>query len=125
MIERLLAAVVGLVILFAGAAKITGREEWKRQATAQSLWPIVVVVLPIAELVIGASLLVLPPNAFVLGIATLLLLIFTVFLFVMVATKSQVPCACFGARSTRPPSWRDVVRNLLLMLALFVAAALS
>lgn len=125
MLARLLAAGVGVVILFAGATKITGREEWKRQATAQSLWPVVVVTLPLAELVIGALLIVLKPHVLVLGVATLLLLIFTTYLFVMVATKSTVPCACFGARVTRPPSWRDIFRNVGLLLALFVSAAVS
>ncbi len=123
MVSRILAAVVGVVFLYAGAMKVTGFEQWKADARAQGLWPAVAFVLPAAELILGGALVVLEPNAFVFGLATLLLLVFTTFLMVMVMTGSQVPCACFGARFSRPPSWRHVLRNLGLMGALFVSAA--
>jgi hypothetical protein len=55
----------------------------------------------------------------------LLLVVFTSFLALQVTIKSQVPCACFGAHVNRPPSWRDVVRNLGLIALMFTAAALS
>ena len=74
---------------------------------------------------LGAALLVLQPVPIVLGLATLLLVVFTSFLAMQVLTKSQVPCACFGAHVNRPPSWRDVVRNLGLIALMFTAAALS
>lgn len=124
MISRILAAVVGAVILFAGASKITGFQQWKADARSQGLWPAVAYALPVIELVIGALLIVLTPTPFVLGVATLLMLIFTVYLMVMVATKSTVPCACFGAKFSRPPSGRDILRNVAMLLALFMSAAL-
>ncbi len=125
MLAHLLAACVGVVIAVAGAMKLVNRTQWNDDARAQDLWPVVVVTLPFAELVVGALLIALSPSALVLGIATLLLLIFTAFLVAQIATKSQVPCACFGSRSRRPPSFRDVMRNLGLMAVLFIAAALS
>lgn len=125
MTARVLAAIVGAVILFAGAAKATGFQQWKADARSQGLWPVIVYVLPGAELLIGALLIVLAPTPLVFGAATLLLLIFTTYLVVLVASGSTVPCACFGARFSRPPSWRDIVRNVALMAALFVAAVVS
>ena len=125
MLAHLLAASVGVVIAVAGAMKLVNRAQWQQDARAQHLWPAVTHGLPIAELVIGALLIGLTPSAQVLGIATLLLLIFTAFLVGQIATKSQVPCACFGSRSRRPPSGRDVLRNLALMMLLFISAALS
>lgn len=125
MLAHLLAASVGVVIAVAGAMKIVNRAQWQHDARAQDLWPVVIQGLPISELVIGALLIALAPSAQVLGIATFLLLIFTAFLVAQIATKSQVPCACFGSRSRRPPAWRDVLRNLALMVLLFISAALS
>jgi hypothetical protein len=125
MIARLCAAAVGVLIALAGAAKVTDYKQWKRDAHAQSVWPVVAVVLPPLELLLGALLIVLSPTPEVLGMATLLLLIFTAFLIAQIVTKSVVPCACFGSKSKRPPSMRDVGRNLAMMAMLFVAAVLS
>ena len=125
MLAHLLAAFVGVIIAVAGAIKLVNRTQWQQDARAQHLWPLVAHGLPFAELLIGGLLVGLTPSAFVLGVATLLLLIFTAFLVAQIATKSQVPCACFGSRSRRPPSTRDVLRNLGLMALLFISAALS
>jgi hypothetical protein len=123
-ISRLLAGVVGAVILFAGATKITGFKQWKADARSQGLWPVIAYSLPVIELFIGALLIVLTPTPVVLGLATLLVLIFTVYLAVLVASGSTVPCACFGAKFSRPPSGRDILRNCAMLIALFLSAAL-
>ena len=109
---RACAALVGAVLALAGAGKVISWNQWRANARQQHLWTIVAVALPPLELVLGASLLVLKPAATVLGLATLLLVVFTSFLALQVTMKSQVPCACFGAHVNRPPSWRDVIRNL-------------
>ena len=124
MISRLLAGLVGVVILFAGATKLTGFTQWKSDARTQGLWPAVAYALPVIELTIGALLIVLTPTPLVLGLASLLVLIFTVYLAVLVASGSTVPCACFGAKFSRPPSGRDILRNCAMLIALFVSAAL-
>ena len=125
MFARLCAAVVGVVLAYAGANKVTAFRQWQQDAKRQNVPAFIAYVLPILELVIGAALVALKPLPLVLGIATLLLLVFTVYLSAQVIGKSQVPCACFGARVVRPPSWRDVVRNLALIALLFVSALLS
>lgn len=122
---RLLAAGVGAVVAFAGANKVTGRRLWRAAYRAQGLPAAVGESVPAVELVLGVCLVVLPLNPIVLGATTFLLLVFTVFLAAQVAGRSTVPCACFGARSVRPPRWPDVLRNVALISALAVSAALA
>ena len=125
MIARLCAAIVGALIAVAGASKITDYKQWLIDAQAQHVWPVIARVLPPLELLLGALLVVLEPNPSVLGAATLLILVFTAFLIAQIASKSSVPCACFGSKSKRPPSARGVARNIAMMALLFVAAALQ
>ena len=125
MIARMCAAVVGALIAVAGATKITDYKQWLADARAQHVWPAVAIVLPPIELLLGALLIVLEPHPNVLGAATLLLLVFTAFLVAQIASKSVVPCACFGSKSKRPPSGRDVLRNIVMLAMLFIAAALQ
>jgi hypothetical protein len=125
MIAWLCAAVVGAFFAVAGALKIMGWSQWRTDAARQHLWPIAAIATPPMELLLGALLIVLRPSPVVLALSTLLLLVFTSFLAVQVLTKSSVPCACFGVRSTKPPSWKDVGRNALLLVLLFTSAALS
>ena len=122
---RICAAVVGATLALAGAGKFTSWNQWLTNARRQHLWKLVAIALPGIELLLGAALFVLKPAPIVLGLATLLLVVFTSILAMQVLTKSQVPCACFGAHVNRPPSWRDVVRNLGLIALMFTAAALS
>ncbi len=125
MISRLLAALVGVVFLVSGAGKATGFAQWKADARSQGLWIPVTYSLPVIELVLGGCLVVLEPNTVVFGLATVLLVVFTTYLTVMVLTGSTVPCACFGARFSRPPSWRHVMRNIALLAAVATAAAFA
>jgi hypothetical protein len=125
MISRICAALVGALIAVAGATKVTDYKQWLADAKAQHVWPIAAKLLPPIELLLGALLVVLTPNPTVLGAATLLLLVFTAFLAAQIASKSTVPCACFGSKGKRPPSGRDVVRNIAMMALLFTAAALQ
>ena len=122
---RICAAVVGATLALAGAGKFTSWNQWLSNARRQHLWKLVAISLPAIELLLGAALFVLKPAPIVLGLATLLLVVFTSFLALQVMTKSQVPCACFGAHVNRPPSWRDVLRNLALIALMFTAAAFS
>lgn len=122
MVSRILAALVGATLAVAGASKLLDFRGWMRDARAQAVWPVVACAVPPTEIVIGAALVALDPTPLTLGSATLLLLVFTAFLVASVAAGSTVPCACFGAVRRRPPSWRDVARNVVLLAALFVAA---
>lgn len=123
-LARLFAAAVGAVLAVAGASKLLDMASWRADARAQGVWPVVANVVPVVEVLLGALLVALAPSPVTLGAATLLLLVFTVFLVVSVAAGSTTPCACFGSVRRRPPGWRDVVRNFALMAALFASAVL-
>ncbi|MFM8794326.1 MAG: MauE/DoxX family redox-associated membrane protein [Acidimicrobiales bacterium] len=120
----LMAAPVGAAFAWAGANKVTDMRSWHAAARAQALPRSVATVVPVIEVLLGSALVVTRPVPVTLGAATVLLLVFTAFLAVQVATGSTVPCACFGARAARPPSGRDVARNLLMISALVASAAL-
>lgn len=124
-LSRVGAAAVGAVLALAGANKITAWKQWRDNAARQHLWTAVAFVVPMLELGLGAALIVLQPAPVTLGLATLLLVVFTSFLAMQVLAKSEVPCACFGARSNKPPTRRDVLRNLLMIAVLFLSASLS
>ena len=125
MLARVLAAAVGVLVAVAGANKVTDMGSWRSAAGAQGLPLPVAIVVPPVELLLGVCLVTLPVHPVVLGLTTLLLLVFTVFLAVQIAAKSEVPCACFGARTARPPRGVDLLRNLLMMTALLGAAVLA
>lgn len=125
MVARLFCAVVGAVLAFAGASKYTDFARWRSDAIRQGIAMPIAVTLPGVELVLGGWLVVAEPTPVPMAAATVLLLVFTVFLVVQVVTGSTAPCACFGARTSAPPSWRSVLRNLALIGALVFAAALS
>lgn len=125
MTARVLAGLVGAVLAYAGAAKLVSWSAWRSGVAMGSMSVPVRVGVPAAELILGAWLVVFEPSPLPLGLATLLLVVFTVYLSARVLSGSRAPCACFGATVSRPPAWRDVARNLLLVAALFAAAALS
>ena len=120
----LMAAAVGAAFAWAGANKITDMRSWHAAARAQSLPRPVATAVPVVEVLLGSALVVTTPTVATLGAATVLLVVFTAFLVVQVGTGSTVPCACFGVRAARPPSGRDVARNIVMIAALTVSAAL-
>jgi hypothetical protein len=51
-----------------------------------------------------------------------LLAAFTVVLVNAIVSGRRVPCRCFGGTSDTPVSWRDVVRNVWLLLLAIIAS---
>ncbi len=123
MIAWLLAALVGVVFLFAGVQKLMSWSAWRIDARAQGVPPRVAAVVPSIEVVLGVALIVLQPTAVVLGFALTVLASFTVHLVVRVRRGDKVPCGCFGSTRRVPPSWRDVWRNCVLMACLLLSLA--
>lgn len=122
---RLCAGVVGAVFAVAAASKFLGWARWLEDARQQGVPAKIAALVPPTELVLGVALIATPINAFTLGAATTLLLVFTAFIAVSVFAGRETPCACFGSSSRRAVSWRDVVRNCVLMTLLVVAAAMQ
>lgn len=120
---RLAAMAVGALLCWAGANKLADRPRWRASASRQGLPGTVTALLPWVELLLGAVLVGSRPMVWSLASATVLLVAFTAYLAVQVGTGASEPCACFGSRTSRPPRWRDVARNVAMIGALVLAAA--
>jgi len=108
-------ALVGLVLLVAGVAKLTSRS-WPEQAAALGAPPWSRRAVPLLEIALGAALLAGVPFAAVPALA--LLAAFTAFLVTALRRGVEAPCACFGSLRTRPVTWWSVGRNAALMALL-------
>ena len=72
-------------------------------------------VVPFVELVVGALLVAQIARRPVALVAAALLVGFTTLLVVRLVQGQRPPCACFGAWTTKPIGWRNVVRNAVLL----------
>jgi uncharacterized membrane protein YphA (DoxX/SURF4 family) len=114
--------ILGAVFLLSGILKISAPEKWRSQSAGLGVPPVVAAVVPLAESVVGALLVAQVERRIVALIAAALLVSFTILLVVRLAQGRRPPCACFGALTTKPIGWSNVLRNgVLLALAAFVA----
>lgn len=129
LLARLCAAVVGAVFAVAAAGKFLSMRGWITDARGQGIPRALAMVVPPLELVLGVGLVAMPAAstaaALVLGVSTTVLMVFTAFIVVSVASGRRSPCACFGSRSRREMSSRDVLRNIGLIALLACSAALQ
>ena len=118
------AVLLGVVFLVAGVMKLAAPQQWRAQSADLGVPSLVATVVPFVELILGALLVAQIARRQVAALAAALLVAFTVLLAVRLAQGRRPPCACFGAWSARPISWRDVVRNAgFLVLAAVVASS--
>ncbi len=117
-------AAVVLAVVFTAAAVSKLRD---RPATVRSFadlglaWPNTLAsMVPGSELVVAVVLLIEPGWGGVVSFG--LLAAFTVVLANAIVNGRRVPCRCFGGTSDSPVSWRDVVRNLWLLLLAVTAS---
>jgi uncharacterized membrane protein YphA (DoxX/SURF4 family) len=114
-------ALVGLVLLVAGAMKARDRS-WPDAARRFGLPRPAAIALPWLEVVLGA-LLVAQYGGRATALAALALLVaFTAVVVRHVARGDEVPCACFGALSTSAVSTRTIARNAVLVALAAVGA---
>jgi uncharacterized membrane protein YphA (DoxX/SURF4 family) len=111
----------GLALLAAGVAKIGHGRAWTAQAAANQVPTFVARAVPWLELTTGAAVVsgVGSPWPSVAGVA--LMAAFTVWIVVQLAADRHPPCACFGALSDAPLSWRHGARNAALIIVGIVA----
>ena len=119
----LFAAVVGVVFVFAGVRKMTSWSTWMADAAAQKVPSSIAMVVPVVEVMLGVTLIALRPTKVVIVTACAVLLAFTAHLVARIRRGDDVPCGCFGSTRRVPPSWRDVWRNVALMVCLMVSLA--
>ena len=113
---------LGAVFIVSGVTKITAAQQWRSQAADLGVSGLAVDALPFAELGIGALLVAQIARRPVAIVAGVVLLAFTTLLVVRLSQGRRPPCACFGALSSRPISWTNVIRNTaFIALAALVA----
>jgi uncharacterized membrane protein YphA (DoxX/SURF4 family) len=114
-------ALVGAVLLIAGTSKLANRSWQEREVAIGTPRWVLPFIAPV-EIVIGA-LMVVRFQRFVIGVAAFaLFVVFTLFLSLKWDERAGEPCNCMGVLSTRPASWRTMVRNALLIAGSLVAA---
>jgi hypothetical protein len=114
-------ALVGAVLIVSAVAKLSN-PKWKDREVAIGTPAWILPLLAPVELIIGV-LMVVRIQRFVIGVASAgLFLAFIVFLMMKWDERAGEPCNCMGMLSTRPASWRTIVRNAVLIAASFVAA---
>jgi hypothetical protein len=115
--------VLGFVFLVSGGAKIAAGPAWPEQAQGLGAPAIVVPVLPWAEIVLGAVLVMQLAPVVAPATALVVLGAFTALIVRRLSQGRHPPCACFGAWSAKPLGPGHVARNagfmVLGVLALF------
>ena len=116
-----MAALVGVIFIFAGVQKFIARDMWPTQAKRLGAPSFAIPTVPYVEVVLGSLLIAGIAANIVLGASIVALSSFTVLLTLRLAAGDRPPCACLSFRSIKPIGWNNIVRNFL-MLALLVAA---
>ena len=116
-----MAALVGVIFIFAGVQKFIARDLWPTQAKRLGAPSFAIPTVPYVEVVLGSLLIAGIGVNIVLVASIVALSSFTVLLTLRLAAGDRPPCACLSFRSTKPIGWNNIVRNFL-MLALLVAA---
>ncbi len=114
--------VLGAVFVVSGVTKIAAPSQWRAQSADLGVPGALATVLPFLELAVGALLVAQLARTLAATVAAVLLVAFTVLLVVRLSQGRRPPCACFGALTTKPIGWGNVVRNaIFLVLAVVVA----
>lgn len=119
------ALIVAAVLAVAAVAKLRRPAETERDFADLGLPAASTLarLVPAAELVVAALLVILPGWGGVVAFG--LLALFTANLAVVVRSGRLVSCACFGAASRAPVSARHLVRNGALLVLCLVAATID
>jgi uncharacterized membrane protein YphA (DoxX/SURF4 family) len=113
---------LGAVFVVSGILKVAGPREWHAESSALGVPRAVAMVVPAIELLIGAMLVAQIARRPVAACAGALLVAFTTLLVVRLRQGRRPPCACFGALTTKPIGWGNVVRNAAFFAVAVVVA---
>ena len=114
--------VLGAVFIVSGVTKIASPAQWRTQSADLGVPAPVATVVPFLELAVGALLVSQLARSLAALVAGVLLIAFTILLVVRIAQGRRPPCACFGALSTKPIGWGNVVRNVVFLVLAGVVA---
>ena len=113
--------VLGGAFLVAGGSKLAAADSWPSQARGLGapVWSIPIV--PWFEIALGAVLVTQLARTPAAAIALATLLVFSALIGVRLREGVHPPCACFGAWSASPLSWRHLARNAALIAVAVLA----
>lgn len=115
---------LGLVFVVAGASKLVAGPGWRQQATDLGAPRWSVPLVPWAELVVGALLVVQVARRPLALVALGMLVAFSALIALRLREGRRPPCACFGAWSAKPLGVGHLARNAgFAALALVALAA--
>lgn len=115
---------LGFVFLISGGSKVAAGPAWPEQASGLGAPTMLVPVLPWAEIVLGAILVMQLAPVIAAAVALVVLVAFTALIVQQLSKGRHPPCACFGAWSTKPLGPGHVARNVGF-IALGVVALLA
>jgi len=114
--------VLGAVFIVSGVTKVAAPKQWRAQSADLGVPSSIATVVPFLELAVGALLVAQLARSFAAMVAGVMLIAFTVLLVVRLAQGRRPPCACFGALTTKPIGWGNVVRNMVFLALAGVVA---
>jgi len=126
--QLLLRLVLGGLLLLAGATKLADRRAFYEAVADYDLlpsrlqWPFAMLV-PLAEVTLGALLLLGLGTRVAAALATPLFLSFAIAIGVNVLRGRQFDCHCFGTAQRERIGWPSLVRSVALVLAALAVAA--
>lgn len=117
------ALVLGAVFAWSSAAKLMMGRRWPESLRRLELptlvaWPLVGIEFALAVALVAVD----SWRRSAATVAVVLLALMTAVLVDRLRRGVRPPCACFGGASQRPLSWREPVRNFVLLAVAFVAA---
>ena len=107
-------AVASVVKLYDRGAAISAVERFQLLPTGVAR--IVGYLLPWVELLLACSLVLGVASRTAAMVAIALLAVFSIAQAVVLIQGRRVECGCFGSHSSEPVQWRDVLRNVFLLL---------
>lgn len=122
--HQVLAALLGAVFVVSAVAKLIDVARWRAHANGLGVPRLVADVVPWVELVVGALVAVAVFEPVPAVAALVMLVAFTIVIVLNLRAGRRPPCACFGAWSATPISWRHVARNVVF-IALAVAVIVT
>lgn len=114
MLSDIAGVLLGVVMCFAGGAKVARGDRWSSEARSMGAPSMTIPFVPWVEIIVGALLVARLATTIVGIVALAVIVVFTALVIANLLAGRHPVCACFGAWSTKPLGWRHVVRNVVL-----------
>lgn len=121
-IAAVAAVAVGAVFVVSSVAKFASPARWSAEASAMGVPRLLVPVVPYAEVVLAAWLIVQWHRRAAALAAIAVLAVFSGLVVVRLAQGRRPVCACFGVLSARPIGPGTLLRNAVFAAVAAVAA---